>query len=451
MEAMRQMTTELRTARTLYPSVIPNGAREGDSFLLDAFQEKKRTLKLNRTSYRFLFDDHFNFDFIKSEIKLPVFGGATGGFEMILVASTKTKMHNQHSRYLFRSLGETPFKLNGSYSYEAFLERGDVIDLGFNRLHFLRPQRQTSEESLLPAAVMSSSLPVLIEGETGTGKTTLAKKIHEASGRSGRFVHLNLSAFSQGLIESELFGHVRGAFTGALNAKRGAILEAHKGTLFLDEIDSLSLDLQTKLLLFLDNYEVRPVGGESTTTASVRMIFASGSDLKKRVMEGKMRRDFYYRLRAGSSLRLNSLIEDKERIKKLCLDFEKEHCAVLSDELIDFYMNCPWPGNIRQLNSHLMRKKILSEGKRLVIDESDKELMFEEGERVQKQEIIPMEQMKIKYCYETYLRSDKNLTRTAKLLDVSHNTLKAYIAKKESELRDNKIVHINLQDFPFDS
>lgn len=446
-----EMPTQARTIQSfLGPALLPNGAREGDDFVIDVFQGRKNALKLNRTRYLFKFEKQYLADFQKAHFALPGFGDLKGEFQLEL-ASFSLREHNSNSRYIFRSLSGTPFKLNGMYAFEAFIERGDIVDLGYNRLLFLKNEEKKERELPLSPAVMKSTLPILLEGETGTGKTTLAKKIHEESGRAGAFVHVNLSAFSSSLVESELFGHVRGAFTGAINAKKGAILEAHRGTLFLDEIDSLSIELQTKLLLFLDNYEFRAVGAEHSQKVSVRLIFASGSELQKKVMEGKMRKDFYYRLRAGNSLRLASLREKKEEIRSFCLGFEKEEGVVISEDLIDFYLTCPWPGNIRQLKAQLMRKKVLSRGRRLVLDESDHELLLEKTSENEQKEILTLEKMKTKYCFETYLKLGKNLAQTAKILSISHNTLKAYLEKREEGLRDNKVIHVNFQDLSFNS
>lgn len=442
MEALRQ---ERMITPHLESSIGVRGVRENDEFMLDVFQERKRTFRLNRTRYKIKNGGSFEFDFSKSKITLPIFGKEECLYELELVADRKDKNHNENSRYLLRSLGTAPFRLNGTYCFEAFLERGDAVDIGFNRIHFLKPDIKFHEQNTLSEKFIKSPISILLEGETGTGKTTLARKIHDESERVGRFVHLNLSAFSPGLIESELFGHVKGAFTGALNPKRGAILEAHMGTLFLDEVDSLSLDLQTKLLLFLDDHEVRAVGGENSSKVDVRMIFASGSVLKKRVEEEKMRKDFYYRLQSGCSLTLLSLRENPERIKELCRKFEFDQAIVIGDDLIQFYSTCAWPGNIRQLNSHLIKKKIFSNGKKFVIDETDKELLSENLNvtKLKPEEILPMEKMKTNYCYDVYLKADRNITKTARILDMSPNTLKVYLDKKKIELGNDKVVHIN--------
>lgn len=438
----------LRNDRIIGPdldsTIGHNGVRESDDFILDIFQERKKTFKLNRTKYTIHCGVKFEFDFTRAVITVPFFGKHEGSFELELVSDNHSGNHDEKSRYLFRSTGERAFRLNGIHCFEAFLERGDVLDIGFNRIHFPRIE-STSSPDQLSKKVIQSPIAVLIEGETGTGKTTLAKKIHEESGRSGRFVHLNLSAFAPSLIESELFGHVKGAFTGAMNSKRGAILEAHKGTLFLDEIDSLTMDLQTKLLLFLDNYEVRAVGGESSTVADVRMIFASGSKLSQRVENQEMRKDFYYRLQAGCSVMLESLRSRPERIREFCTKFENDQAVVFDKELIIFYSTCAWPGNIRQLQSHMMKKKILSEGKKLVFDNLDKELIAGKVnvERINMGEISSLETMKVEYCHQVYLKMDRNLSKTAKTLQLCQNTLKAYLNKREGGLRNNKVIHVN--------
>lgn len=442
MEALNQVRM---ITPQLESSIGVNGVRESDEFIIEAFQEKKKSFKLNRTKYTFESSEKFHFDFTSANIALPFFGKDSGRFELELIINGQSKHHNHKSRYIFRSLGATPFRINGIYCFEAFLERGDIVDVGFNRIHFPRAHSAQIKNNILSHKLIHSHISVMIEGETGTGKTTLAKKIHEDSGRIGRFVHLNLSAFSAGLIESELFGHVKGAFTGAMNAKRGAILEAHKGTLFLDEIDSLSLDLQTKLLLFLDDYEVRAVGGEQSTKADVRMIFASGSKLSKKVEDSLMRQDFYFRLHAGCSISLESLREKPERIVELCRQFEAKEAVVIDNDLLTFYSNCQWPGNIRQLQSHLVKKKILSEGKKIILDDMDVELgALNLGlKKLDIENVVSLEVVKINYCYDMYLKMDKNLTRTAKTLELCQNTLKSYLTKKEDSLRDHKVIHIN--------
>lgn len=420
------------------------GVREDDDFVVEPFQEKKKNFRLKRFRYLIRTGKSFSFNTTNGELTLPAFEKSPREFELVLIRHFYSKTYDHRSRYLFRSLGDSPFKHNGTMTFEAFVERGDTIELGYNRLHFPRPKphlKLAPDESLLSEEMMKSALNVMIEGETGTGKTTLAKKIHEESGRSGPFVHLNLSSFSPGLIESELFGHVKGAFTGALTEKKGAILEAHKGTLFLDEIDSLSLELQTKLLLFLDNHEVRAVGGSHSVQAKVRLIFASGTPLKKLLKEEKMRRDFYYRLTSGIVVSLESLRKNPEKIKEFCHQFEREHFCILTEDLIEFYSQCSWPGNFRQLASHLHKKRVLSGGKKLILEKSDYFLKEEDSSPVTLDaEWKTLEQVKQDYCLSIFNRTDRNITRASKLLEISPNTLKAMLGKS----RDHEIVDVDL-------
>ncbi len=422
---------------TLETSIGIKGVREDDDFVLDLFQERKRTIRLKRTKYKIKTASKFFFDFKTAEIHLPVFEYPSAEFELMLIPHFKAGGFSDKSRYLVKSCGEFPFKLNGNQCFEAYLERGDVLEIGFNRIHFLKPKSQLQlleSTNLLADEIIKSSLNILLEGQTGTGKTTLAKSIHQQSGRSGAFVPINLSSFAPTLIESELFGHVKGAFTGAIADKKGAILEAHRGTLFLDEIDSLSMELQTKLLLFLDHFELRAVGGSYFQKADVRLIFASGSDLKNQVERGKMRKDFYFRLCSGEVLRLPSLKDDSAKIKSLCLDFEKNHFVVLSDELISFYQECSWPGNIRQLQSHLLRKKIMAGGKKILRDKTDFDLLSD-NKIISQSEINyfkSLEEIKMDYCLNVFMKLDKNLKKASKMLDISPNTLKALLDNRKS-------------------
>ena len=427
-----------QTERVVLPlfdtSLGLNGVREDDEFILEAFQERKRTIRLKRLKYIFSISKKFSYDLSKSAFQLPCFDKSVSvdQFEMILLKAKHSSQHNDKSRYLFRSCDQTPFRINGTYCFEAFIERGDIIEIGFNRIQFLRSNTQLKmlkEKLPLPSSIIESQLSLLIEGETGTGKTTLAKYVHEQSGRVGRFVHLNLSAFSTNLIESELFGHVKGAFTGANNSKTGAILEAHKGTLFLDEIDSLSLELQTKLLLFLDNFEVRAVGGNNSQKCDVRLIFASGRSLSKLVENEKMRQDFYFRLTSGSSVKLQSLNENPDKIVDICRQFEQENFVVLSDELINFYQRCKWPGNIRQLHSHLKKKLVLSNGKKMVQDNLDYDLLITPQLNLQNSndKIKTLERIKQDYCQSLFIKFGSNTKNVAELLDISPNTLKAIL------------------------
>ena len=239
-------------------------------------------------------------------------------------------------------------------------EHNDLCEIGYHEFQFKKKSElnltlNKGSLELLDEKIVKSKVPILIEGETGVGKTHIARKIHEASGCQGEFVHVNLCSFSPGLIESELFGHIRGAFTGAMNDKKGALREAREGTLFLDEIDSLSIEMQTKLLLFLEDFLVRPVGSAIKYPVQTRVICAAGKDLGEMVKEGFMRKDFYFRISSGKKLKLKSLREDPSRVESIMNKFALDKDIYFSPKLYEFYKSLPWPGNIRQLVGHLQK------------------------------------------------------------------------------------------------
>ena len=217
---------------------------------------------------------------------------------------------------------------------------------------------------------------ILIAGETGTGKELCASAIHYLGPRSQKpFIPINCGAIPADLVENELFGHERGAFTGAKNSKIGLIQEAHGGTLFLDEIDCLPLLSQVKLLRFLQEKEYRPLGSTKVCRADVRVIAATNSDPQEAVMAGKLRQDFYYRLNVIPLL-LPPLRARREDISGLARHFLQRFAAELdkqvthfSSEAIQSLISYDWPGNIRELEHVIMRAVALST--QPLIDASD--------------------------------------------------------------------------------
>ncbi|MCH9048005.1 MAG: sigma-54-dependent Fis family transcriptional regulator [Proteobacteria bacterium] len=210
----------------------------------------------------------------------------------------------------------------------------------------------------LSMAVAATSVTVFISGETGTGKEIFAKAIHEGSERSDApFIGVNCGALPEQLLESELFGHEKGAFTGAATRHEGLFQAANGGTLFLDEIGDMPLSLQVKLLRVLQDMEVRPVGSTKTYPIDVRIISASHRDLDEMVNSGEFRADLYYRLKVVP-LAMPKLSERREDIPLLAVHFLEQHAQAnnkkkkhLSPESLDYLMAAEWPGNIRQLNN----------------------------------------------------------------------------------------------------
>jgi len=205
--------------------------------------------------------------------------------------------------------------------------------------------------------------PVIITGESGTGKEGLARALHAESGRPGSFVAINCGGLVAALAESELFGHVRGAFTGAVDARRGAFGAAEGGTLLLDELGELPLDLQPKLLRVLETSAVRPVGGEREVAVDVRIVCATHRPLAALVQRGVFRRDLFHRL-AVLPIDVPPLRSRPEDIPELARRFVGPN-VVLESEALEQLVRCPWLGNVRELRNTMVRSRLLATGGRI--------------------------------------------------------------------------------------
>jgi len=218
--------------------------------------------------------------------------------------------------------------------------------------------------------VASAASTILITGETGTGKEVVARAIHHASPRRAqRFVAINCSAIPENLLEAELFGHARGAFTGAITNRQGRLEQAHRGTLFLDEVGTMSMALQMKLLRVLQEREFERVGESQTIKVDVRVIAATNADLAKMVAEGTFREDLYYRLHV-IPVTLPPLRDRKEDVSLLVQHFLQKYCGELgrpvmtvSQPALRCLMAYAWPGNVRQLENAMERAVALSGGR----------------------------------------------------------------------------------------
>ena len=219
--------------------------------------------------------------------------------------------------------------------------------------------------------VAATASTVLITGETGTGKELAARAIHHASPRrNNRFVALNCSAIPETLLEAELFGHARGAFTGAVGTRQGRLEQAHKGTLFLDEVGTMSAALQSKLLRVLQEREFERVGDAHTIKIDVRIIAATHSDLMKMVADNTFREDLFYRLNV-IPVKLPALRERRDDIPLLVQHFLQKLGAeqlpprhvTMSQEALRRLMSYSWPGNVRQLENVVERALAFSHGR----------------------------------------------------------------------------------------
>jgi DNA-binding NtrC family response regulator len=228
----------------------------------------------------------------------------------------------------------------------------------------------------LVSRVAGTKSSVMIIGESGTGKELIARTIHEASTRRDRpFVAVNCTSLSETLLESELFGHVKGAFTGAIERRPGLFLEANRGTVFLDEVGDMSLSMQAKLLRVLQEEEVKPVGGTDTVPVDVRVVAATHQDLEALVRTGRFRLDLYYRLHVVA-LRVPPLRERRDDIPVLAEHFLREYGLLAQRPIQGFstkamraLMNYPWPGNVRELENVVERAVALAPGS--IVEESD--------------------------------------------------------------------------------
>ena len=234
-----------------------------------------------------------------------------------------------------------------------------------------RPMRRLFQ---LLETVAPTNSTILITGETGSGKEVVARAIHHNSPRrANRFVALNCSAIPETLLEAELFGHVRGAFTGAVGNRQGRLEQAHKGTLFLDEVGTMSVALQMKLLRVLQEREFERVGDSHTTKVDVRVIAATNSDLARLVAEGQFREDLFYRLNV-IPVQLPPLRDRKEDIPILVQHFlgkfAVERTLTVSQEAMRRLMAYQWPGNVRQLENAVERAVAFTAG-RSQIDVAD--------------------------------------------------------------------------------
>jgi len=267
---------------------------------------------------------------------------------------------------------------------------------------------------------------VLVTGESGTGKELVARALHVASPRAdGPFVAVNCTAIPAGLLESELFGHVKGAFTGATQAREGVFVEADKGTLFLDEIGDMSVELQSRLLRTIEDGVVRPVGGSQSRKVDVRIIAATHQDLAQRVREKRFREDLYFRLNV-IPLNLPPLRERVEDIPLLAEHFLARYRArvpsspvrAFSADAMRLLLEHPWPGNVRELEKTVERLVVL--GTRERIEASDLAFLGDAGPsplRAAREELVT------RYIQWVLQRVQGNKTRAAEILGVDPSTL----------------------------
>ena len=291
---------------------------------------------------------------------------------------------------------------------------------------------------------------VLISGETGTGKGVVARALHKNNGRTGEIVSVNCAAIPETLLESELFGHEKGAFTGADTRHIGKFERAHNGTLFLDEISEMPLSLQPKLLHAIEANEIERVGGEKSIPVDVRIVTATNRDIVQAVRDGLFREDLYYRLNVAS-ISLPPLVERQEDIEALVAHFLKKHRGSYESEVPQiapstwvFLKSYPWPGNVRELENVIERASYLASGQTLLLEYLPEELrtyqnglvniperpsISENGQSVDLPLGTPLEGVEEMFVRQTLARLDGDRVETAAVLGISLRTLQRKLKK----------------------
>ena len=279
--------------------------------------------------------------------------------------------------------------------------------------------------------VAPSDVSVLITGESGTGKEVVADMIHTLSKRDkGAFIKINCAALPRELIESELFGSVKGSFTGATEDRKGLFRQAEGGTLLLDELSEMPIDTQSKLLRVLQEKEVRPVGGRTSFKTDCRIIAATNRHVEEAIKDGKLREDLYYRI-STISIHLSPLRDRRDDILPLARAFLKRFAAqadrVLSDfdsEAAERLRRYDWPGNVRQLQNEIQRTVLMCEGQ--IVESTDLSIGETSGTSPNdtgNQNLTLMEAMERNKIIEVLKETGGNKLETAKRLGIGRQTL----------------------------
>lgn len=290
-----------------------------------------------------------------------------------------------------------------------------------------------------------SDITVLINGESGTGKELVAKALHKQSSRKNRpFISVNCAAIPENLLESELFGHVKGAFTHAHNHHKGMFVQADGGTIFLDEVGELPLSLQPKLLRALEEYKVRPVGADREVSFDIRLITATNMDLENAVREGKFRADLFFRInvmninlpplraRGNDVLLLAQYFVERfsKQYKKKVIGFSK----LMAEKLLGY----AWPGNVRELRNVIERAVALTGYDKLIPEDLPKMLRSSKGppsyfESTEFLGLPSLETMNLRYIQYVLQTVGGNKTKAAQILGVDRKTLYRKMLKNENE------------------
>jgi len=345
-----------------------------------------------------------------------------------------------------------PFNIKADFITKAF-ERLDSSDRNKHFGHIIH-NCEIMEKTVHNALKISGfSVPVLIFGESGTGKELISRGIHKASGRKGEFIAVNCGAIPGELVESEFFGHKKGAFTGAFTDHDGFLKQADGGTLFLDEIGELPLDSQVKLLRALNNGRIRAIGDSREYSVEIRVIAATNKNLRKEIREGRFREDLFHRLAVGI-INMPPLRERGEDLKLLIQTFMEEINRQFSREASDNWalrslsegaqnilLSHSWPGNVRELKNTIKRLIIWSEGREISGEEAAQSILDErlEDSGSEPSYIPPgfdlaakIDKYKVRWLKLAKRQSGNNTSEAARILGVeNYQTLDNWYKKYE--------------------
>ncbi len=270
---------------------------------------------------------------------------------------------------------------------------------------------------------------VLIQGQSGTGKELVARAIHSESDRKDKnFVAINCSAIPENLLESELFGHIKGAFTGAINNYKGVFEQANNGTLFLDEIGEMPYMLQAKLLRVIENWEIKPLGSDKVTKVNVRLISATNKNISDLIKENKFREDLFYRI-ATTTINLPPLSDRKEDIpllvfnylKRLSVKFNKE--ITISTEALNQINNYNFKGNIRELENILEQAVLVSQESQITESSLRLNNSAQVMDIVSETDNVSLDELEMKYIMRVLEKTNGNKLKAAEILKINRKTL----------------------------
>lgn len=292
------------------------------------------------------------------------------------------------------------------------------------------------------AQVAGAETTVLVRGETGTGKELVAKSIHAKSERAtGPFVAVNCAALPHSLLESELFGYEKGAFTGAIKRRAGSFEQADGGTLFLDEIGEMSFEAQARLLRVIQEREVVPIGSVKPISVNTRLICATNKNLEKAVKEGKFREDLYYRIDVFSlalpllSERLDDIPELVEKFIEIQNRVQKRSITGVSDKVMKLFINYPWPGNVRELQNTIERSILVTTGNQIEISALPPKIAGEMGSPISTSFENRVADFERELIEEALEQSSGNQTEAAEILETTKRVIQYKISKLDIDFK----------------